>query len=69
MGKLSKRLVSIITGAVVATSLILPNAFNAKADTTTTTATSTTVNSGYEDTSARSIKDGVMLHAWNWSFN
>lgn len=66
MGRLSKRLVSIVTSVVVATSFISAMPVNINAIEVVNEA------AGVEEAKAAeevSIDEGVMLHAWNWSFN
>ena len=72
MGKLSKKLVSIITAIVVASSLVFTNVGTITASATTvatneneTQAQASANNYGLTDNS----QDGVILHAWCWSFN
>lgn len=64
MGKLSKKLVSIVTTVVVTSSLFATNSLNTNANAATLTSVTQSVDS-VESTSANAttINDGVILHA------
>lgn len=64
MGNLSKKLVSIVTSIAIASGLFL-SSVPVYTQAATTTNASTTQSSLQAD----KIEDGVILHAWCWSFN
>lgn len=73
MGKLSKRLVALVSTVAVATGLVftsLPASSASAADTSiavdNTNSSTDELNTSLQ---ADSVEDGVILHAWMWSFN
>lgn len=75
MGKLSKKLVMLITTAVVSSSFILTTVSPVIASAATTVSTTDSTQTqqvaatSSSNLQANSIQDGVILHAWCWSFN
>lgn len=67
MGNLSKKLVSIVTSIAISSGLFLSSApIYTQAATTETAVTASNSSSSLQ---ADKIEDGVILHAWCWSFN
>jgi alpha-amylase len=70
MSKLSKRLISIVTTVVVATGLLFSNFSPIAASAATAVETQqNTETEAVGANQAATIQDGVILHAWCWSFN
>ena len=70
MSKLSKRLISIVTTVAVATGLLFSNFSPIAASAATTVETQqNTETEAVGANQAATIQDGVILHAWCWSFN
>ena len=66
MGRLSKRLISVVTTTIVAASLVFSNINLTVAKAYTNEKIE---SSNSEVLQADSIQNGVVLHAWCWSFN
>ena len=69
MGKTRKRLTSIVATLAVTSSLFVGSFSTNASAATVSTNNESTYASEKAATQADSIKDGVILHAWNWSFN
>ena len=72
MGRLSKKLVSIVTTVVVASTVMAQTPLSAiAANDNDNNLEVSDANDTVEETEASdmTVDEGVMLHAWNWSFN